>query len=135
MAKKKGTTFAVVEEESKDEDLTTFEDYLRREGMISTNVQNDTLGFTGDTVAEYGVGCAEIDDVSTPPPTRNDMENWKVQGRRGSKPNNRMLVSFKATAPHPAASHIPWQAVIIMNAKPAWINSLVKKDNPQIKKI
>ena len=26
------------------------------------------MGFTGDTVAEYGVGCAEIDDVSTPPP-------------------------------------------------------------------
>ena len=36
--------------------------------MISINVQNDTLGFTGNTVAEYGVGCAEIDDVSTPPP-------------------------------------------------------------------
>ena len=56
--------------------------------MISINVQNDTLGFTGNTVAEYGVGCAEIDDVS----------------------------------------------VIIKNAKPAWINSLVKKDNPKIKK-
>ena len=61
-------TFAVIEEENKDDDLPTFEDYLRREGMISTNVQNDTLGFTGDTVAEYGVGCADIDDVSTPPP-------------------------------------------------------------------
>ena len=36
--------------------------------MISINVQNDTLGFTGDTVAEYGVGCVEIDDMSTPPP-------------------------------------------------------------------
>ena len=67
MADKKGTTFAVVEEENKDDNLPTFEDYLRREGMISINVQNDTLGFTGDTVAEYGVGCAEIDDVSTPP--------------------------------------------------------------------
>ena len=63
MADKKGKTFAVVEEENKDEDLPTFEDYLRREGMISINVQNDTLGFTGDTVAEYGVRCAEIDDV------------------------------------------------------------------------
>ena len=37
--------------------------------MISINVQNDTLGFTGDTVVEYGVGCADIDDVLTPPPT------------------------------------------------------------------
>ena len=36
--------------------------------MISINVLNDTLGFTGDTVAEYGVGCADIDDLSTPPP-------------------------------------------------------------------
>ena len=36
--------------------------------MISINVQNDTLGFTGDTVVEYGVRYAEIDDVSTPPP-------------------------------------------------------------------
>ena len=35
--------------------------------MISINVQNDTLGFTGDTVAEYGVGCAEIFEVSKPP--------------------------------------------------------------------
>ena len=43
MADKKGTTFAVVEEENKDDDLTTIEDYLRREGMISINVQNDTL--------------------------------------------------------------------------------------------
>ena len=67
MADKKGTTFAVVEEENKDDDLPTFEDYLQRKGMISINVQNDTLGFTGNTVAEYGVGCAEIDDVSTPP--------------------------------------------------------------------
>ena len=56
MAEKKGTTFAIVEEENKDDDLLTFEDYLRREGMISINVQNDTLVFTGDTVAEYGVG-------------------------------------------------------------------------------
>ena len=63
MADKKGTTFAVVEEEDKDDDLSTIEDYLRREGMISINVQNYTLGFTGDTVAEYGVGCAEVDDV------------------------------------------------------------------------
>ena len=63
-ADKKGTTFAVIEEENKDDDLPTFEDYLRREGMISINVQNDALGFTGDTVAEYGVGCAEIDEVS-----------------------------------------------------------------------
>ena len=68
MANKKGTTFAVVEEENKDEDLPMFEDYLWRDGMISINVQNYTLGFTGDTVAEYGVGCAEIYDVSTPPP-------------------------------------------------------------------
>ena len=67
MANKKGTTFAVIEEENKDDDLPTFEDYLRREGMISINVQNDTLGFTSNTVAEYGVGCAEIDEVSTPP--------------------------------------------------------------------
>ena len=37
-ATKKGTMFAVFEEESKDEDLPTFEDYLRREGMISINV-------------------------------------------------------------------------------------------------
>ena len=59
MADKKGTTFAVVEEENKDDDLPTFEDYLRREGMISINVQNDTLVFTGVTVVEYGVGCAE----------------------------------------------------------------------------
>ena len=29
MAAKKGTPFAVVEEESKDKDLQTFEDYLR----------------------------------------------------------------------------------------------------------
>ena len=35
--------------------------------MISINVENYTLGFTGDTVAEYGVGCTEIDDVSTLP--------------------------------------------------------------------
>ena len=68
MADKKGTTFAIVEEENKDDDPPMFEDYFRREVMISINVQNDTLGFTGDTVAEYGVGCAEIDDVSTPPP-------------------------------------------------------------------
>ena len=68
MADKKRTKFAVVGEESKDEDLPTFEDYLQREGMISINVQNDTLGFTSNTVAEYGVGCADIDDVSTPPP-------------------------------------------------------------------
>ena len=67
MTNKKGTMFAVVEEENKDDALPTFEDYLRREDMISVNVQNYTLGFTGDTVAEYGVGCAEIDDVSTPP--------------------------------------------------------------------
>ena len=51
MADKKGTKFAVIEEEKKDEDLPTFEDYLRREGMISINVQNYTLGFTGNTVA------------------------------------------------------------------------------------
>ena len=63
----KGTTFAVVEEENRDDNLPTFEDYLHREDMISINVQNDILGFTGDTVAEYRVGCAEIDDVSTPP--------------------------------------------------------------------
>ena len=44
MADKKGTTFAVVEEENKDEDLPTFDGYLQREGMISINVQNDTLG-------------------------------------------------------------------------------------------
>ena len=69
IAEKKGTTFAVVEEEGKNEDLPTLEDYLRREGMISINVQNDTLGFTGNTLAEYGVGCADIDDESTPPPT------------------------------------------------------------------
>ena len=50
MADKKGTTFAVVEEENKDEDLPTFEEYLRREGMISINVQNDTSGFTGNTI-------------------------------------------------------------------------------------
>ena len=68
MANKKGTTFAIVEEEKKDDDLPTFEDYLQREGMISMNVQNETLGLTGDTVAEYRVRCAEIDDVSTPPP-------------------------------------------------------------------
>ena len=68
MADKKGTTFAVVEVENKDDDLPTFEDYLRREGMIYINVQNDTLGFTGDTIAEYRVGCADIDDLSTPPP-------------------------------------------------------------------
>ena len=67
MADKKGATFAVVEEDNKDDDLPTFEDYLRREGMIYINVQNNTLCFTGDTVAEYRVGCAEIDDVSTPP--------------------------------------------------------------------
>ena len=75
---KKGTMFAVVEEECKEEDLPTFEDYLRREGMISINVQNDTLGFMGDTVAEYGVGCVEIDDVLTPSPTSNDADTWKV---------------------------------------------------------
>ena len=67
MADKKGTTFAVIEEENKDNDLPTFEDYLRKEGMISINVQNDTLGFTGETVAEYGVVCAEMNEVSTPP--------------------------------------------------------------------
>ena len=66
MVDKKGTTFAVIEEENKDDDLPTFEDYLWREGMISINVQNDTLAFTGDTVAEYRVGCADIDEVSTP---------------------------------------------------------------------
>ena len=43
MAEKKETTFAIVEEESKYKDLPTFEDYLRREDMISINVQNDTL--------------------------------------------------------------------------------------------
>ena len=134
MAAKKGTTFSVVEEESKDEYLPTYEDYLQREGMISINVQNDTLGFTGDTVAEYGVGCAEIDDVLTPPPISSDAGKWKVQGRRGSKPNNRNLVPFKATAPPPAASHVPGKAVIIKNSKPAWINSPVKKDSPKIKK-
>ena len=105
--------------------------------MISINVQNDTLGFMGDTVAEYGVGCVDIYDVSTPPPTSKDADKWKVQGRRSSKPNNRNLVSFKATVPPPKASHVPRQAVIIKNAKPGWINSLVKKDkdNPKINKI
>ena len=78
MTFKKGTTFTFVKEESEKEDLPTFEDYLQREGMISINVQNDILGFTG------------------------------VQGCGGSKSNNRKqvvktvpsknLVSFKATA-------------------------------------
>ena len=113
MADKKGTTFTIVEEESKDEDLPTFEDYLQREGMISINVKNDISGFTG------------------------------VQGRGGSNPDNRKqvvktvppkkLVSFKATASPPAESHVPGKAVTIKNAKPAWINNLIKKDNPKIK--
>ena len=93
---------------------------------------------------EYGVGCVEIDDVSTPPPTSDDADKQKVQGRGGSKPDNIMqfvktvssknLVLFKATASPPIASYIPGQAMIIKNIKPAWINSLVKKDNPKIKK-
>ena len=101
--------------------------------MISINVQNDTLGLTGDGVAEYGVGCVEINYVSTPPLTSDDADKWKVQGRRGSKLDNINLLSFKETTPPPAASHVPGQAVIIKNAKPAYINSLVKKDNPKIK--
>ena len=48
---------------------------------------------------------------------------------------SKKLVLFKATASPPAKSHVPGKAVIIKNAKPAWINSLVKKDNPKIKKI
>ena len=131
--KKKGMTFAVVEEESENKDLPTFEDYLRREGMISINVQNDTLGLTGDGVAEYGVGCVEINFVSTPPLPSDDADKWKVQGRSGSKLDNINLLSFKGTTPPPAASHVPGQAVIIKSAKPAYINSLVKKDNPKIK--
>ena len=91
-AAKKGTKFAVVEEESEDKELPTFKDYLRREGMIFINVQNDTSGFTGDTIVEYGVGYVEIDDVSTPPPTSDDADKWKVQGRGGPKPDNRKQV-------------------------------------------
>ena len=101
-------------------------------------------GFTGNTVVEYGVGCVEIDDVSTPFPTSDDADKWKVQGRGGSKPDNRKqvfktvpskkLVSFKANASPPSEFHVPGKAVIIKIAKPAWINSLVKKDNPKIKK-
>ena len=93
---------------------------------------------------EYGVGCVKIDDVLTLPPTSNDAEKWKVQGCGGSNPDNRKqvaktvpskkLVSFKATASPPAESHVPGKAVIIKDVKPAWINSLVKKDNPKIKK-
>ena len=110
--------------------------------MISINFQNDASGFTGDTVVEYGVGCVEIDDMSTPPPTIDDAEKWKVQGRGGSKPDNIMqfvktvssknLVLFKATALPPEESHVPGKAVITKDVKPAWINSLVKKDNPKI---
>ena len=103
--------------------------------MIYINVQNDTLGFTGDTRAKYGFGCAKNDDMLTPPPTSNEAGKLKVQGCIGSKTNNRKLVSFKATAPPPTASHIPRQAVIINNSKPGWINSLVEKDNPNMKKI
>ena len=48
---------------------------------------------------------------------------------------SKKLVSFKATASSRAESHVPGNAVIIKDAKPTWINSLVKKDNPKINKI
>ena len=85
--------------------------------MIAINIQNDTLGFTGDTILEYGVGCVKIDDVTTPTPTSDEADKWRVQGCRGSNPDNRKqvaktvpsnnLVSFKVTASPPAESHAP----------------------------
>ena len=78
----------------------------------------------------------------SPPPTSDDAEKWKVQGRGGSKPDNRKqviktvpskkLVSFKETASPPVESHIPGKAVIIKYAKPMRSNSLFNKDNPKI---
>ena len=48
------------EEENKYDNLLTFEEYFRREGMIYINAQKDTLGSTGGTVAEYRVGCQRL---------------------------------------------------------------------------
>ena len=101
----KGGTVTVVkkdngkEEEDEEEDLplSTYEEYLHENGVISLNVGESNRVFEGDRVSEFGIGYVQVADVVEPTTTRGalfaDAGEWKVKGRGGSCPNKSSLVT------------------------------------------